>query len=254
MSKFSKQDMAKEANNLEKMGDSEKSMDAFATELNGLKPDFKLAVMNQIQADQKDGKAPGLPQVDFYTSGDVQSVTINGSDGKPAHSVIYNQASGKRLLAADHNHVADTVKTYDPVTGQLVLEQMAFSDKGGLIGIHNRDTGKLEVEYTKYRYGKSARYLEYDANGNQTVAEYTSYDGSVAHTEFQNKQRTERLDVDDKGNKVEQFWDPSTGHRVVMHISNVDGSGTFWKFDSNDGHVVSINNKDKDGTITKWHE
>ncbi|MFN8656755.1 MAG: hypothetical protein U0105_10495 [Candidatus Obscuribacterales bacterium] len=159
----------------------------------------------------------------------MQSVTINGSDGKPSHSVIYNQASGKRLLAADHNHVADTVKTYDPVTGQLVIEQMAFSDNGGLIGIHNRDTGKLESEYTKYRYGKirSLCRLNERRNGNQTVAEYTSYDGSVAHTEFQNKQRTERLDVDEKGNKVEQFWDPSTGHRVVMHISNVDGSGTF---------------------------
>lgn len=253
MSKMTKHQVEKEASKLEGMADNE-HVDALASELHGLKPEDRMAVMNQIKADEKSGKAPNLPQVDFYSTGDLKTVNINGSDGKVAHHVEYDQKSGRRTAADDHNNVADTHKTYDPVTGQLVLEQMNFTDKTVLVGVHNRDTGKLEVEDTKYPHGKSARHLEYDKNGDQSVAEYTSYDGSISHTEFQNKKKTEHLSVDDKGNKVEEFWDPSTGQRVVLHTTFTNGSGSFWKFDPKDGHVVSINNKDANGNITKWHE
>ncbi len=82
----------------------------------------------------------------------------------------------------------------------------------------------------------------------------THYDGSNTHYEYQKQKKVDQVDTDVKGNKVETIWNPDTQKVVVIDTTNVDKSGSFSKFDPKDGHLFSINVKDKDGRITQWHE
>ena len=248
---MTKAQVEKMANKLEGMADL-KQVDALAHELHELKPSDRKAIMNKIQSDEAHHKAD-LPAIDFYSSGDLKAMDVQ-KNGKTTDHIEFDQSSGKRTLLDSHNDVADSHNVYDTVSGQLTAEKINYKDGTVITATHSRDTGKLLIEDTLYPHGKQKRHLEFDKDGNQAVAEYTHYDGSNTHYEYQKQKKVDQIDTDVKGNKVETIWNPDTQKVVVIDTTNVDKSGSFSKFDPKDGHLISINVKDKDGQITQWHE
>jgi len=203
--------------------------DAVAKELHEMAPDDRKAIAAKIKEDQKEKSSDGLPQMEFYDTGDLKSATKDGvlEDTKTDYDVATGNKTDKSTETWDGR---SEKQSFDPQTGKETSITIHNTDGSYVQRTWDAKTGDFQNEHYQSADGKVTHVENNPKNDRMTMVEYDQK-GRVVETSGEDY-TTRKFHYDENG-KLDQIdgklghWDRSTDANGKSVWTNKN-SGAVW--------------------------